>query len=441
MMDDATLLRRYTHDRSEDDFAELVRRHLNLVYSAALRQVNGDTHHAQDVAQLVFTDLARKAAKLADHRVLAGWLFTSTRFAAAKLVRGERRRQIREQEALRMQETSPSDPASEVDWEHIRPVLDEALAELDERDREAILLRYMGGCDYAQIGVKLALSDNAARMRVDRAVDKLRSLLARRGATSTAAALSLALANQAIVAAPAGLAATVTSAALAGTGTVAAATFMSLTKLQIGLAGAVLVTSAGFYAVQAHANAALRDQLARLPDQSSEIARLREENAQLEHAASQVADLNVSDAELARLRDEAVALERRLQPAAQPEPPSSPAHQSSGTTGKTFQEADLDEKPKPVAREPPVYPPELRKAGIEGEATVSFIVDSSGKVLEARAVKSSRPEFEAPCVAAVSNWQFEPGRIKGQPVNTQVVLPITFKMDNSNAAAALGDWF
>jgi RNA polymerase sigma factor (sigma-70 family) len=439
MMDDATLLRRYAHDRSEDDFAELVRRHLNLVYSAALRQVNGDTHLAQDVAQLVFTDLARKAAKLADHRVLAGWLFTSTRFAAANLVRGERRRQIREQEALVMQDTSPSDPTSQVDWEHIRPVLDEALAELDERDREAILLRYMGGCDYAQVGAKLSLSDNAARMRVDRAVDKLRALLARRGATSTAAALSLALANQAIVAAPAGLAATVTSAAVAGTGTVAAATFMSLTKLQIGLAGAVLATSAGFYAVQAHANAALRDELARLPDQSSEIDRLRQENARLEHAASQVADLNVSDAELARLRDEAVALERRLQPAVQPEPP--PAPRSSGATGKTFQEADLDEKPKPIARESPVYPPELRKAGIGGEATVSFIVDSTGKVLEARAVKSSRPEFEAPCVAAVSNWQFEPGRIKGQPVNTQVVLPITFKMDKSNAAAALGDWF
>lgn len=95
MMDDATLLRRYAQDRAESDFAELVRRHLNLVYSAALRQVNGDTHFAQDVTQLVFTDLARKAAKLADHRVLAGWLFTSTRFAAAKLVRGESRRETR----------------------------------------------------------------------------------------------------------------------------------------------------------------------------------------------------------------------------------------------------------------------------------------------------------------------------------------------------------
>ena len=313
MLDDATLLRRYAQNRSEDDFAELVRRHLNFVYSAALRQVNGDTHLAQDVVQLVFTDLACKAAKLADHRVLAGWLFTSTRFAAAKLVRGERRRQTREQEALLMQEDSPSDPTSQLEWERVRPVLDEALAELDDRDREAILLRYMGGCDYAQVGAKLSLSDNAARMRVDRAVEKLRSLLAQRGVTSTAAALSLALANQAGVAAPAGLAATVTSAAIGGAGTVTVTTFtfMSLTKLQLGIASAVVVTSAGFYAVQAQANAALRDELARLPDSSSEIARLHQENLRLERTASQIGDLSVSDAELARLREEAVALRRR----------------------------------------------------------------------------------------------------------------------------------
>ena len=390
--------------------------------------------------QVVFTDLARKAAKLADHRVLAGWLFTSARFAAAKLVRGERRRLSREKEALLMQDTSPSDPTSQVDWEQIRPVLDGALAALDERDREAILLRYMGGCDYAQVGAKLSLSDNAARMRVDRAVDKLRALLAQRGATSTAAALSLALTNQAIVAAPAGLAATVTNAALAGTGTATAFAFMGLTKLQIGVAGAVLATSAGFYVVQAQNNATLRDELAHLPECSGEIARLRQDNVRLDHTASQAANLQVSDAELQRLRDEAVALQNQLQSAAQAAP-SSPGARPSASIGKTYQWADLDVKPKPVAQEGPVYPIELRKAGIEGEATVSFIVDSSGKVLDAHAVNSSRPEFEAPSVAAVSNWQFDPGRIKGQSVNTQVVVPIKFTIDKSGQAPALGDWF
>src|SRR5436189_6234372 len=94
--DDAELLRHYAEEGVEDAFAELVRRHVNLVYSAALRQVNGDAHLAADATQLVFTDLARKADSLVGHRVLAGWLFTSTRFAAAKLVRGERRRHARE---------------------------------------------------------------------------------------------------------------------------------------------------------------------------------------------------------------------------------------------------------------------------------------------------------------------------------------------------------
>src|SRR5882672_2771681 len=138
MMDDATLLRRYAQDRSESAFAELVRRHLNLVYSAALRQVGGDSHLAQDVTQMVFTDLARKAASLAGHRVLAGWLFTSTRFAAAKLVRTERRRQSRELEAHTMNETLGG-PEEKLDWERVRPVLDATLAELGDADREAIL--------------------------------------------------------------------------------------------------------------------------------------------------------------------------------------------------------------------------------------------------------------------------------------------------------------
>src|SRR3982750_4785285 len=141
MKDDATLLAGYVRNRSETDFAELVRRHVNLVYSSALRQVNGDTHLAQDVTQTVFTDLARKASSLTSHRVLAGWLFTSTRFAAAKMVRGEQRRRRREQEVHSMQEISASDSSAALDWNRLRPVLDDALAELNDRDRDAILLR------------------------------------------------------------------------------------------------------------------------------------------------------------------------------------------------------------------------------------------------------------------------------------------------------------
>ncbi len=436
MMDDATLLRRYAQARSEGDFAELVRRHLNLVYSAALRQVNGDTHLAQDVTQLVFTDLARKAAQLAGHRVLAGWLFTSTRFAAAKLVRGEHRRRTREQEAQLMQE---SDPTAALDWERVRPVLDEALGEMDERDREAILLRYLEGCDFASVGAKLALTDNAARMRVDRAIDKLRALLARRGVTSTAAALSLALANQAVVAAPAGLAATVTGAALAGGGTAAALTFMSLTKLQLGLASAVIVTGASIYAVQEHDNAALRAELAALPPSGGEIAGLRESNRELAHAASLAAATQVSDAELVRLRDEAVALQRQLQAGAQPVAPP-PAKVRSGTpAAPTLRIGELDRKPVATFRKTPSYPAELREAGISGKVTVSMVIDSTGKVRDVRAVESTHQAFETAALAAVSEWRFDPGLKGGRMVNTRVNQVLEFNANAESTPAS--DWF
>src|SRR5471030_1800646 len=100
MTPDHELLRRFAEADSEAAFAELVRRHVNLVYSAALRQVNGDAHLAQDVAQTVFTNLARKAAPLSRREVLTGWLYTSAHFAAAKIVRGENRRRDREEKYM-----------------------------------------------------------------------------------------------------------------------------------------------------------------------------------------------------------------------------------------------------------------------------------------------------------------------------------------------------
>lgn len=433
MMDDATLLRRYAQNRSEADFAELVHRHLNLVYSAALRQVNGDTHLAQDVTQLVFTDLARKAAALAGHRVLAGWLFTSTRFAAAKLVRGEQRRRIREQEAELMQ---PSDPTASLDWERVRPVLDEALAELNKQDREAILLRYLEGCDFAQVGAKLALSDNAARMRVDRAVDKLRGLLARRGVRSTATALSLALANQAVVAAPAGLATTVTGAALAGAGTTATLTFMSLTKLQLSLASAVVVTGAGIYAVQEHDNAALRDELAALQVEARTTRAPSPAPAVTAPFDHTIANLEIPDEELVRLRDEAVALQQQLQAAAQPK--ARAVSPKSG--GDLFSMKELDSPPKALTRKSPSYPAELRAAGIEGSAVVSMVIDTKGRVIEARIEKSTHQDFEFAALRAVQEWQFEPGRKGGRQVNTRVNQVLEFKTGEDNAPAP-SDWF
>ncbi|HUR58362.1 MAG TPA: sigma-70 family RNA polymerase sigma factor [Opitutaceae bacterium] len=262
MLTDAELLRRYAEDKSDAAFADLVARHVDLVYSAALRQVGGDTHRAQDIVQVVFTTLARKAASLTRHPVLAGWLYTATQHAAAKTIRSEARRRAREQEAHVMQEILSSD-GGVTDWQRVRPVLDDAMRELGERDREAVLLRFFAHRPFAEIGAALNVSEDGARMRVERALDKLHALLGRRGVTSTSGALAVALAAQAVSAAPAGLATTVTGTALAGAaagaglagGTAAAAawlTFMSTGKIAatIVAVGGLAAVGLGVYGLQ-----------------------------------------------------------------------------------------------------------------------------------------------------------------------------------------------
>jgi len=212
---DTELLRRYADDGSEAAFAELVSRHVGLVYAAALRQVGGAAHRAQDVAQTVFVALAQQAAPLSRRTEIVGWLYTSTHHVAAKLKRTEQRRAQREQAAHAMNEINADNRAA-ADWDRLRPVLDAAMHGLSDADREAILLRYFQNRRLAEIGQRLGLSEDAARMRVERALDKLQALLGRRGITSTTAALGVALANPALAVAPAGLAATITGAALAG---------------------------------------------------------------------------------------------------------------------------------------------------------------------------------------------------------------------------------
>jgi len=247
MTPDIELLNRYATQRDDAAFAELVRRHVDHVYSTALRLVGGDTHIAEDVAQMVFTDLARKARSLRHHAALSGWLHTSARFAATKVVRSEQRRRQREQLALKqialtMTATSVTpDPQ----WEQLRPVLDQAIGELSDADRDALLMRYFEKKPFADIGAALGLSENTARMRVDRAADKLREKLALRGITSTVAALGTALAQQAVGTAPAALGSRIISHALASAGTSSLATLTTGTKLALTAAVVLVVASVG----------------------------------------------------------------------------------------------------------------------------------------------------------------------------------------------------
>lgn len=268
MTEDHQLLRQFAEHGSEAAFARLVAIHLDLVHSAAQRQLH-DTDQARDVAQLVFTDLARKARSLPPGLVLAAWLHRATRHAARQVLRAERRRRQREQQAMDL--NSPHSPCPDSLWSTVMPVLDEALDRLPRRDREALLLRFFGPKDLRGVGQALGVSEDAAQKRVSRALERLREQLSRRGITSTAGALAAGLAGHAVSGAPSGLAASVAAFALAGASSGSLASFlvlMSAMKLKIagGVAAAVLLTS--------------------LVWQQREIQTLREETARLRLAAS-----------------------------------------------------------------------------------------------------------------------------------------------------------
>ena len=305
MTPDSELLRRYAGTKSEEAFAELVRRHVNLVYSAALRQVNGDAHLAQDVAQTVFTDLARKAASLSRRETLTGWLYTSAHFAAAKIVRTENRR--REPRGKIYARTHSTKSAPELDWEKLRPTLDDAMHELKEADREAILLRYFENRAFAEIGGKLGLNENAARMRVERALEKLRAAFLRRGVAATAALASVISAN-AVQIAPAGLAATLTSASLAaaGTGTLTLLKLMTMTKLKLGISALVVAGATTALVVQHQTQIKLREENQSLRQQINQLQTDNENLSNRVAAAGHSQSLSDEQLnELLRLRAEA----------------------------------------------------------------------------------------------------------------------------------------
>lgn len=430
MNEDLVLLRRYVANPADETaFRALVERHLNFVYSAALRQVNGDVHLAKDVTQLVFTDLARKASALTSHRVLVAWLFVSARYAAAKLVRGERRRQARELAAVKMNEIITS-TADEFDWTRLRPVLDQVLSELNEGDREAILLRFFEGRGFAEVGAQLRVNENTARMRVERALDKLRARLGRCGVNSTTGALALGLAQHGVGAAPAGLGAIVSGAALstlAAGGTAGAfMTFMSINKLQVGLFGIIAATGTVAVVIQETANAGFMRQLAELRQETAIMRQTAVPMAAPKPTFTAGTSAMDIDAKLEQLADDTAALQRASAVSAR-----LAAGKSATGAAKVSETPDpnrLDRMPRVIARQPPVYPTHMRETGTEGSVKVQFIVDAEGKVKNPIAVESTDVGFEAAAVAAVAEWTFAAGRKGGRLVNTQLEQVITFKV-------------
>jgi uncharacterized protein (TIGR03435 family) len=251
-LSDMDLARKYATGNSEPAFAELVRRHLNLVYSVALRFVD-NPQDAQDITQAVFIILAQKAVGLRQRTVLTGWLYETTRFTALRFLRTKNRRQFREQEAYMQSTLDESNPDGV--WLRLAPLLEDGMARLNEKERALLALRFYENRTGAEAAAQLGIEEWAARKRMERALEKLRKFFGQRGAVFSATAIAGAISANSVHAAPVGLAKTISALALtkgvtAGGSTLAlvkgALKLMAWSKMQTAvIAGAIVLLAAG----------------------------------------------------------------------------------------------------------------------------------------------------------------------------------------------------
>ena len=249
---DFSLLSQYSAKKSEDAFSALVKRYLDLVYSAALRQV-GSRPIAEEIAQSVFVDLARNASQLKPETVLAAWLYQVTRRTCVDMIRRESRRQVRERSAMELSEVNEDSSQ----WKQIEPLLDEAMQELEDKDRCVILLRFFENKSLREIGETFGISEDGAQKRVSRAVERLREYFSRQGVVASAAAIGVALSANAVHSAPAGLTTAISSSVMISgsstAATVAATKALTMTTIQKVLVTAAITAAVGtsFYETRA----------------------------------------------------------------------------------------------------------------------------------------------------------------------------------------------
>ena len=239
-LDDIALLRNYVENHSEEAFAALVTRHINKVHSVALRHT-ANPHQAEEITQAVFVILARKSGHWGRRVILSGWLYQTARLTSVTFIRSAIRRARREQEAC--MQTALNENESDV-WKQIAPLLDAAMAGLNEADRHAVVLRFFDGKSMGEIGAALGANEDAAKKRVGRALEKLQKYFARRGVHSTTETIAATISSNSVQTAPALLAKSVTAVALAKTAAVGASTLTLVKATLIAMKTKTIVATA-----------------------------------------------------------------------------------------------------------------------------------------------------------------------------------------------------
>jgi len=317
-VNDMTLLWEYDRLGSEEAFALLVKKHINLVYSVALRRVEVAAH-AEEITQVVFIILARKAGSLRPDTILESWLHETARLTALDFLRRERRRQHREQEAF--MESSLHSQRDDRTWNQLAPLLDEAIGRLGTSDRNAVVLRFFKGSSVREVAEALGISENAAQQRILRAVEKIRLYFSRRGVALPAAGITAAISAHSVQAAPGALAHSVSALAVAKGAGVSASTFtlmkgasklMTWTKLKSGImVGAAAAALTVPLIVNHQAQARLADGESTFRLQSEQLAKLRADNDRLAQVAAGLALSQKQKEDLQRLPNEVAALRQQ----------------------------------------------------------------------------------------------------------------------------------
>lgn len=420
--DDYSLLREYAEHASEQAFAELVTRHVNKVYSVALRHT-GNPHQAEEITQAVFVILAKKSRGLRRGVILSGWLYETARLTSVTFLRSEIRRTRREQEAHMQKLANESDDGV---WSQIVPLLDEALEALNEGERHAVVLRFFDQKSLKEVGQAVGASEDAAKKRVTRAVEKLRKYFSRRGVNSTTTVIATALSANSVQAAPAGLAKAAVSVAIAKNAALGSSTLIkgalkvmfwtkAKTTVVLGI-GALLVSAGAYEAHQASQlsgqNKILQQQQSLLTEQMQKLQSERDDAAnQLALAVDSQAQNQKEHSELLRLRGEEPQMESLRQQLAQlKSTPSAPAEAAIDVSGPNKVLYDFLGEP---ASPPPDMNPAWSKAGlIEG---VQAAAENAGITLKKIEIDDSEFPYLIGVVCDTGDFEKLKAQIKKNP--------------------------